>query len=65
MPSIKLGLTEREWEAVEKLAASKGETMTTILRRSIRLYAQVERRLEQGNSLVFVNAAGERTCVVG
>ena len=50
-----LNLTEREMQVLDELCAKKGLNKTALMRQALRLYQEVETRLEQGERLVFEN----------
>jgi hypothetical protein len=46
-------LPEREWQALEKLAAEKDMSKTAIMRQALRLYQLVSHRVMSGERMYF------------
>jgi len=55
MKTMTINLTNQEFEIVEKLCKKKGNTKKGLVRQSIRLYQQLEQRLESGSKLIMEN----------
>lgn len=51
--TMTLNLTEKEMQVLDELCARKGLNKTALLRQALRLYEAVDRRLEQGERLIF------------
>ena len=49
--TMTINLTEHEFEIVEKLCKKKGISKIALVRQSIRLYQQMEKRIEDGKIL--------------
>lgn len=55
--TMTLNLTDAEMKAVEDLCERKDLSKTAIIRQALRLYQNVELRLEKGEKLYFENEA--------
>ena len=53
MKTMTIRLTDNEFEIIEKLCEKKGNSKVGLVRQSIRLYQQVEKRIEEGNKLIM------------
>ncbi len=53
--TMTLNLTEAEMQVLGELCRRKGLNKTALMRQALRLYQAVERRLEQGDKLLFEN----------
>lgn len=53
--TMTLNLTEKEMQVLDELCAKKGLNKTALLRQALRLYQTVDKRLEQGEKLIFEN----------
>lgn len=51
--TMTLNLTEKEMQVLDELCARKGLNKTALLRQALRLYEAVDKRLEQGERLIF------------
>jgi len=51
--TMTLNLTEKEMQVLDELCARKGLNKTALLRQALRLYQAVDKRLEQGERLIF------------
>jgi hypothetical protein len=51
--TMTLNLTEREMLVLNDLCDKKGLNKTALMRQALRLYQAVDRRLEQGQKLIF------------
>lgn len=49
--SLMLALSEIEMSALNRLAAKRGLTKSSVLRQALRLYESIEERLERGEKL--------------
>lgn len=58
--TMTLNLTEREMEAIEKLAERKGMNKTALVKQALRLYQTVEERLSRGEK-VFLEDDKKKT----
>lgn len=58
--TMTLNLTEREMEAIEKLAERKGMNKTALVKQALRLYQTVEERLSKGEK-VFLEDDKKKT----
>lgn len=58
--TMTLNLTEREMEAIEKLAERKGMNKTALVKQALRLYQTVEERLSRGEK-VFLEDTNKKT----
>lgn len=55
MKTMTINLTDHEFEIIEKICEKKGISKTALVRQSIRLYQQLEKRLESGSKLMMEN----------
>lgn len=58
--TMTLNLTEREMEAIERLAERKGMNKTALVKQALRLYQTVEERLSKGEK-VFLEDDKKKT----
>lgn len=51
--TMTLNLSEKEMQVLDELCAKKGLNKTALMRQALRLYQAVDKRLEQGEKLIF------------
>lgn len=51
--TMTLNLTDREMAVLNEMAERKGMSKTAVMRQALRLYQVVDRRLAEGDRLVF------------
>ncbi len=57
--TMTLNLSEKEMQVLDELCAKKGLNKTALMRQALRLYQAVDKRLEQGEKLIF--ESGDKT----
>jgi predicted transcriptional regulator len=58
--TMTLNLTETEMDVLEELARKKDLSKTAVIRQALRLFQTVDRRLEQGDKLIFEDESASK-----
>ena len=60
MPTMTLNISEKEMQVLEELALKKSLSKTAVLKQALRTYQLIEKQLDNGNKMVFVDSNGDR-----